>query len=172
MKRSQINAAIQRMEETAKKHGFSLPSFCGWTPENWLGKGHAYDEIVKPCWLGRHRLWRGKFDELGFTLITLRNGKPNRPSIKKLMPEKLLMLEECQYSPMHFPLVQNGGHHQPRRRQYPDSGLQRGPDEKLADTPVRCFRMGGSTPCRPAHRFGSAPARALPLRLTSTMILG
>lgn len=142
MKRSQINAAIRRMEETAKKHGFLLPPFCGWTPENWLGKGHAYDEI-RETMLG----WdvtdygEGKFDELGFTLITLRNGKPNS-KYQKTYAEKLLMLEECQYSPMHFhwykmeDIINRGGGNILIRV------YNAAPDEKLADTPVTVFSDG------------------------------
>ena len=104
MKRSEINAAIRRMEALAAAHGFALPPFCNWTREDWLGRNHEYDEI-RDNMLG----WDvtdyglGDFAKVGFTLITLRNGNVKRPEqYKKPYAEKLLMLEEGQYSPMHF----------------------------------------------------------------------
>ena len=103
MKRSEINLAIKKMESLVRKHGFSLPPFCGWTPEEWLSKGHEYDEI-RDNMLG----WDitdyglGGWDKVGFALITLRNGNLKNPKYKKTYAEKLLMLQEGQHSPMHF----------------------------------------------------------------------
>jgi hypothetical protein len=104
MKRSQINNAIKRMEAMVKAHGFSLPRFCGWSPRDWESKGHEYDEI-RDNMLG----WditdygEGRFDELGFSLITLRSGNLKMSGkYTKTYAEKLLYLEEAQYSPMHF----------------------------------------------------------------------
>ena len=104
MKRSEINRAIRRTEQLAAEPGFCLPPFCGWTPQDWADKGPEYDEI-------RHNLlgWditdygTGNFLKTGFTLITLRNGNVKAPDrYPKPYAEKLLMLEEGQYSPMHF----------------------------------------------------------------------
>ena len=103
MKRSQINREIKHLEKLAAAHGFVLPPFCGWTPEEWKTKGHEYDEI-RDNMLG----WdvtdygQGDFDRIGFTLITLRNGNAKLTQYKKPYAEKLLMLKEGQYSPMHF----------------------------------------------------------------------
>jgi D-lyxose ketol-isomerase len=45
----------------------------------------------------------GKFDEVGFSLITLRNGNLKlRERYAKTYAEKLLYLKEGQYAPMHF----------------------------------------------------------------------
>lgn len=104
MKRSEINAAIRRMETMAEQHGFALPPFCGFSPDDWQTLGHEYDEV-------RHNMlgWdvtdygEGRFDEVGFSLITLRNGNLSRKeSYPKTYAEKLLCLDENQYSPMHF----------------------------------------------------------------------
>ena len=104
MKRSEINAALREMEQMIRDYRFSLPDFCHFTPEEWLTKGHEYDEV-------RHNLlgWDitdyglGKFDEVGFSLITLRNGNLKmRDKYPKPYAEKLLYLREGQYSPMHF----------------------------------------------------------------------
>ena len=103
MKRSEINKAIKRMEEITRKYGFELPPFCKWTPEEWQYKNYEYDEI-RDNMLG----WditdygTGRFEEIGFTLITLRNGNTNNKKYTKPYAEKLIMLEEGQYSPMHF----------------------------------------------------------------------
>ena len=104
MKRSQINQAIRRMEEMAKRHGFLLPPFCSFTPTQWETLGTEYDEI-RDNMLG----WdvtdygKGDFEKVGFSLITLRNGNFNlQARYQKPYAEKLLYLDEAQYSPMHF----------------------------------------------------------------------
>ena len=104
MKRSEINAALREMEQMIHYYRFSLPDFCHFTPEEWQTKGHDYDE-VRDNQLG----WDitdyglGKFDEVGFSLITIRNGNLRlREKYPKPYAEKLLYLKEGQYSPMHF----------------------------------------------------------------------
>ena len=104
MKRSEINTALKEMEAMIRAYRFSLPPFCGFTPEQWQEKGHEYDE-VRENQLG----WditdygMGQFDRLGFSLITLRNGNLSlRDKYPKTYAEKLLYLKEGQYSPMHF----------------------------------------------------------------------
>jgi len=104
MKRSQINAALKELESMCVKHGFVLPPFCNFSPEDWADKGHDYDEI-RDNMLG----WditdygQGDFDRIGFSLITLRNGNLKMAGkYPKTYAEKLLYLREGQYSPMHF----------------------------------------------------------------------
>ncbi|MCH5267342.1 MAG: D-lyxose/D-mannose family sugar isomerase [Lachnospiraceae bacterium] len=138
MKRSEINQAIRQMEALAAEHGFELPPFCKWTPEDWKSKGHEYDEI-RDNMLG----WditdygSGDWERIGFALITLRNGNQHNPKYTKSYAEKLLMLLEGQHSPMHFhwskteDIINRGGgvlliH------VYNDDG-----NEELADTPVK-----------------------------------
>lgn len=103
MKRSEINKAQQDMELLMKEHGVVLPPFCHFTPLQWASLGSDYDEI-RACRLG----WDitdyglGNFEETGFSLITLRNGIPEHARYRKPYAEKLLMLKENQYAPMHF----------------------------------------------------------------------
>ena len=104
MKRSEINKALRRMEDMIREYRISLPDFCYFTPEEWAAKGHEYDEI-RDNMLG----WDitdyglGRFQEIGFSLITLRNGNWKRSDkYPKSYAEKLLYLEEGQYAPMHF----------------------------------------------------------------------
>lgn len=103
MKRSEINAAIRKMEQLVRANGFHLPPFCGWTPQEWAEKGHEYDEI-RDNMLGWDITDYGleDFEKVGFALITLRNGNQHNPKYKKVYAEKLLMLREGQHSPMHF----------------------------------------------------------------------
>ncbi len=103
MKRSRINQAIKRLESVAKKYGYQLPPFCYFTPEEWQTKGAEYDEI-RDNMLGWDITDYGeeRFDELGFSLITIRNGNVNNDKYKKTYAEKIILLEEKQYSPMHF----------------------------------------------------------------------
>lgn len=102
MKRSRINQAIQEMERLIQAVGLTLPPFCQFTPNRWSKLGHEADEI-RDNRLG----WditdygQGRFEELGFSLITLRNGQAD-PRYPKSYAEKLLMLREGQTAPMHF----------------------------------------------------------------------
>lgn len=103
LKRSEINKALKEMEAMLKKHCIYLPEFCHFTPEEWENKGKEYDE-VRDNMLG----WDitdfglGKFNEVGFSLITLRNGNVKNNLYKKPYAEKLLYIREGQTAPMHF----------------------------------------------------------------------
>ena len=103
MKRSKINAEIRHMEEMIKAHGFEIPPFCKWTAKDWESKGAQYGEI-RDNMLG----WDitdyglGKFDEVGFSLITIRNGNLKMDKYTKTYAEKLLLVKEGQMAPMHF----------------------------------------------------------------------
>ncbi len=104
MKRSEINAVIKKFEKLMDEHGFLLPPFLSFTPEEWQTKGHEYDEIRENM-LG----WDvtdyglGNFDTLGLALITIRNGNTNmKEKYTKTYAEKIMMCDEGQVSPMHF----------------------------------------------------------------------
>ncbi len=104
MKRSRINAVIKDMEALIKEHGFELPPFASWSAEDWKHVGHEYDEI-RDNMLGWDITDYGleKFDEIGFALLTIRNGNQKHPDkYPKPYAEKLLMLYEGQTAPMHF----------------------------------------------------------------------
>ena len=104
MKRSEINAALREMEGMLREYRIALPDFCAFTPAEWAMKGHEYDE-VRDNRLGWDITDYGldRFDEVGFSLITLRNGNHAQPErYPKSYAEKLLYLREGQYSPMHF----------------------------------------------------------------------
>ncbi len=137
MKRSEINGILKENIEFIKSQNFSLPPFAWFTPDEWKGKGHEYDEI-RDHMLG----WditdygKGDFEKIGLFLFTIRNGKLGDPDCKKTYAEKLLISDEDQYSPMHYhyskmeDIINRGG------------GVlvvevyNRGDDDGLADTPV------------------------------------
>jgi len=92
------------MEEMCKKYCCYLPPFCHFSPDVWQATGHEYDE-VRDCMLG----WditdfgSGKFDEIGTSLITIRNGNCAMPDkYPKVYAEKLLYLKEGQTLCNHF----------------------------------------------------------------------
>ena len=133
MKRSQINAAIREMEEMCCRHGFPLPPFCHYTPEQWSALGPEYDEI-RDCKLGWDITDYGldRFDEVGFSLVTIRNGNRALPEqYPKVYAEKLLYLKEGQYAPNHFhwykteDIINRGGGNVLIRvyRSLPDEGM-------------------------------------------------
>ena len=104
MKRSRINQVIKDMEELIKRQGFKLPPFAYFAPSEWSEKGEEYAEIRDNA-LG----WDitdfglGNFDEVGFSLFTIRNGNQKNPGkYPKPYAEKLLMLYEGQSAPMHY----------------------------------------------------------------------
>lgn len=91
------------MEALLRERRFEIPEFLSWTPTQWNGKGHEFDEI-RDNGLG----WdvtdygKGHFRGLGITLITLRNGNVHNNKYRKTYSEKLIMIEEGQVAPMHF----------------------------------------------------------------------
>ena len=104
MKRSQINSVLRELESFIGENKINLPPFCHFTPEQWQGIGHEYDEI-RECMLG----WDitdyglGDFEKTGMSLITIRNGNRAMPEkYPKVYAEKLLYMKEGQYSPNHF----------------------------------------------------------------------
>ena len=105
MKRSEINAIIRSADEFIRQHGFHLPSFAYWSPEEWRQKGPEVQEIVHNN-LG----WditdfgKGNFEKDGLVLFTIRNGHPDNWQTRqgKLYAEKILIVDVDQVTPFHF----------------------------------------------------------------------
>lgn len=144
MKRSEINRIIREMDQMAKEHGFRLPPFADWTPEEWKAKGHEYDEIranklgwdITDCGLNN-------FEKVGFALFTIRNGNRLMPEkYPKPYAEKLMMMYEGQTFPLHYhwdkmeDIINRGGN---------DVYIMvynGAKDAGRLDTPVRVYRDG------------------------------
>ena len=103
MKRSEINNIMREAIKFFDEMNFKLPPFAYFTPDEWKEKGEEYDEIRNNM-LGWDITDFGlnDFENIGFSLITLRNGNQKNPKYKKVYAEKLLMLYENQKAPMHF----------------------------------------------------------------------
>jgi D-lyxose ketol-isomerase len=103
MKRSEINAAVERAANFFASMGVNLPCYAYWPPERWHAAGHEVDEI-RECVLG----WdvtdfgSGEFARIGRTLFTLRNGRHGDPRYPKVYAEKLIFNPEGQRAPLHF----------------------------------------------------------------------
>ncbi len=105
MKRSEINAIMRSADDFIRGHGFFLPPFAYWTPQDWASKGSEVSEIVE-----NHLGWditdfgSGDFGRNGLFLFTVRNGGPNnwKTLQGKLYAEKLMVVGEDQLTPMHF----------------------------------------------------------------------
>lgn len=103
MKRSFINQRLEQAMNFMARQRFALPPFAFWTPSDWKTIGPEADEIRS-----RRLGWDltdfnlGRFDELGLTLFTIRNGRLDDPHNQKIFAEKIMTCGEGQVTPFHF----------------------------------------------------------------------
>ena len=105
MKRSEINAIMRDADAFMRSHGFRLPPFAYWTPDDWASKGEEVREIVD-----RQLGWditdfgSGDYEHTGLFIFTIRNGDPDRLGSGggKLYAEKILISDVDQVTPFHF----------------------------------------------------------------------
>lgn len=108
MKRSRINQIIAAGDEMIRRHGFALPPFAYWTPEEFRArKGTAGHVIAGRCGWDITDYGQGRFDEMGLFLFTLRNGllADLRRGGGMCYAEKLLISRQDQLSPMHTHVI-------------------------------------------------------------------
>lgn len=139
MKRSEINRNIAEAASFFAENRFELPPYANWTPEQWLKQGSDANELRS-----RRLGWdvtdfnAGRFDSLGLTLFTLRNGSPDGAG-GKVYAEKIMFVRQNQVTPFHYharkteDIINRGGNSAGRLavQLYNSS-----PDGKLAATPV------------------------------------
>lgn len=104
MKRSIINDIMAEAHEMIRAHGFTLPPFAEWTPEEFAArKGEAAHVIQSRCGWDITDYGAGRYDEMGLFLFTLRNGLLSDLQAGGGMcyAEKLLISKQDQLSPMH-----------------------------------------------------------------------
>ena len=107
MKRSHVNAVLAHGAEMMRSHGFALPPFAHWTPDEMRARAPGTDIV------GRRLGWDvtdyglGDFDGTGLFLFTLRNGRLEdlRRGGGMCYAEKLLISRRDQLSPMHTHVV-------------------------------------------------------------------
>jgi D-lyxose ketol-isomerase len=163
MKRSQVNHVVADAKRLFGEHGFRLPPFAFWTPEQWRGKGHEADEI-RTTGLG----WDvtdfglGRFRQCGLLLFTLRNGSAqDAHAYPKPYAEKIMVVQEGQVTPMHFhwskreDIINRGGGRLVL-------GLHRcSEDEGLADERFSVPVDGVRRACVPGQRVTLAPGESI-----------
>ncbi len=108
MKRSRINEIMAEADALIRHHGFVLPPFARWTPDEF--KSHADDArhvIDARCGWDITDYGAGKFDEMGLFLFTLRNGRlaDLQRGGGMCYAEKLLISRQDQLSPMHTHVI-------------------------------------------------------------------
>ncbi|MBD0414452.1 D-lyxose/D-mannose family sugar isomerase [Oryzicola mucosus] len=102
MKRSKVNEILRESDAFIRSFGYIMPPFAYWTPEELISRR---PEGIIGARLG----WditdygRGKFDELGLFLFTVRNGRAEdlTRGTGMLYAEKIMISRKDQMSPMH-----------------------------------------------------------------------
>ena len=104
MKRSRVNEVIAEADAFIRSFGYVLPPFAQWSPETMRERRKEIDGIVDAR-LG----WditdygKGRFDEVGLFLFTVRNGRVSdlQQGRGMLYAEKIMISRLNQLSPMH-----------------------------------------------------------------------
>ena len=112
MKRSEINAIVGEADEFIQSFGFRLPPFAYWSPAEMQARR---DRI--PGILAARLGWditdfgQGRFDQIGLTLFTLRNGSEAdlRRGGGMCYAEKIMIARQNQVTPMHRHVVKAEG---------------------------------------------------------------
>jgi D-lyxose ketol-isomerase len=103
MKRSTLNHYIAEAAEFFAKNHFVLPPFAFWTPEQWRHSGNEAVELrVQRLGWDITDFNSGKFEAIGLTMFTLRNGLSSIPRNAKPYAEKIMHVRNGQITPYHY----------------------------------------------------------------------
>jgi D-lyxose ketol-isomerase len=108
MKRSQINDIMAAAGDMIRRHGFILPPFASWRPQDFVAnKDMAENLIAARCGWDITDYGAGDFAAMGLFLFTLRNGRlaDLRRGGGMCYAEKLLISRQDQLSPMHTHVI-------------------------------------------------------------------
>jgi len=108
MKRSTINTIMAEADEIIRKHGFVLPPWAYWTPDEFKArKDKARNVITARNGWDITDYGAGDYDKMGLFLFTLRNGRlaDLQRGGGMCYAEKLLISKQDQLSPMHTHVV-------------------------------------------------------------------
>ena len=110
MKRSRINEIMAAADDMLRHHGFALPPFAYWTPDEFKANADTAQRVIdaRMGW-DITDYGQGKFDELGLFLFTLRNGRLADLENGRGMvyAEKLLISRQDQVTPMHTHVIKS-----------------------------------------------------------------
>jgi len=108
MKRSQINDIMAEAEDLMRAHGFALPPFAYWSPDEFKARKDAARNVINArCGWDITDYGAGQFDKMGLFLFTLRNGwlADLQRGGGMCYAEKLLISRQDQLSPMHTHVI-------------------------------------------------------------------
>lgn len=106
MKRSKVNEILTEAQAFMQSHGVVLPPFADWSPER-IRQEDASTIRARGLGWDITDYGQGRFDELGLTLFTTRNGDLADLSAGRgmLYAEKIMISRRDQLSPMHRHVV-------------------------------------------------------------------
>ena len=108
MKRSRINEIISDAIDLIRSHGFTLPPFAHWTPDEFRARTMQARHVIDArCGWDITDYGAGQYDKMGLCLFTLRNGLISdlRRGGGMCYAEKLLISKQDQLSPMHTHVI-------------------------------------------------------------------
>ena len=107
MKRSRINDIMRAADDLIRHHGFVLPPFANWSPDQFKARKDVSAIIDARCGWDITDYGQGRFDEMGLFLFTLRNGRlaDLQRGGGMCYAEKLLISRQDQLSPMHTHVI-------------------------------------------------------------------
>lgn len=108
MKRSEINAIMAEADAMIRSHGFVLPPFAGWSPDEFKARREEARNVIDArCGWDITDYGAGRYDEMGLFLFTLRNGRlaDLQRGGGMCYAEKLLISKENQLSPCHTHII-------------------------------------------------------------------
>ncbi|KMW57089.1 ATP synthase delta chain [Candidatus Rhodobacter oscarellae] len=105
MLRSTVNEILKESDAFITSHGFVMPPFAYWSPDQMKDRTAADSAMIRDHMLG----WditdygQGRFEELGLFLFTVRNGSNAnvQRGMGMLYAEKIMISGDMQISPMH-----------------------------------------------------------------------
>ena len=108
MKRSRINDIMAEADEMIRSHGFTLPPWAYWSPDDFKTRKDEAAEVIRA-----RNGWditdygAGRYDQMGLFLFTLRNGRlaDLQRGGGMCYAEKLLISKQDQLSPMHTHVI-------------------------------------------------------------------
>ena len=110
MKRSRINDIMAAADELIRHHGFTLPPFAYWSPDEFRANCDIASRLIdtRMGW-DITDYGQGQFDTMGLFLFTLRNGLASDLERGRGMvyAEKLLISRQDQLSPMHTHVIKS-----------------------------------------------------------------
>ncbi len=110
MLRSRINDIMAAADDLIGHHGFTLPPFAYWSPDDFrANRTHASRIVEARMGWDITDYGQGQFDTLGLFLFTLRNGRLADLERGRGMvyAEKLLISRQDQISPMHTDVIKS-----------------------------------------------------------------